>query len=149
MLNEEKVKSMTKAAAYEKGPEKKNIDIGSYFRGDYLGLHMVKSALAYTLAFLILVALWAVGQLEEMMLQISHVDYFTNIIKTMAIAFVIGLVVYEIAVYAHYSHRYRQAKKSLKGYDSHLRKIHKFYEAQESADSLEKGVQTAGEESTL
>ena len=54
MLNEEKVKSMTKAAAYEKGPEKKNIEIGSYFRGDYLGLHMVKSALAYTLAFLII-----------------------------------------------------------------------------------------------
>ncbi len=149
MLNEEKVKSMTKAAAYEKGPEKKNIDIGSYFRGDYLGLHMVKSAIAYTLAFLILVALGSAGQLEEMMLQISRVDYFKNIIKTMAIAFVSGLVVYEIAVYAYYSHRYRQAKKSLKGYDSHLRKIHKFYETQESADSLEKEVRSAGEENTL
>ena len=149
MLNEEKVKSMTKAAAYEKGPEKKNIDIGSYFRGDYLGLHMVKSAIAYTLAFLILVALGAAGQLEEMMLQISRADYLKNVIKTLVMIFVGGLVVYEIAVYAHYSYRYRQAKKSLRGYDSHLRKIHKFYETQESADSLEKEVRSAGEENTL
>lgn len=145
MLNEEKVKSMTKAAAYEKGPEKKNIEIGSYFRGDYLGLHMVKSAIAYTVAFLLLAALWAAGQIEEMMLQISHVDYFKDIIKNMVIIFVSGLVVYEIAVYAHYSHKYHQAKKSLKGYDSHLRKIHKFYETQESAEEM----QTAGEENTL
>ena len=31
MLNEEKIKSMTKAAAYEKGPEKENIEINHYF----------------------------------------------------------------------------------------------------------------------
>ena len=145
MLNEEKVKSMTKAAAYENGPEKKNIEIGSYFRGDYLGLHMVKSALAYTLAFAIIAAMWASGQLEEMMLMISRANYLKNIIKTMVVIYVGGLVTYECAVYAYYSYRYRQAKKSLRGYDSHLKKIHKFYESQESADELD----VADEESTL
>ena len=47
MLNEEKVRHMTKAAAYENGPEKKNIGISDYFRGDYLGLQLVKSGIAY------------------------------------------------------------------------------------------------------
>ena len=148
MLNEEKVKNMTKAAAYENGPEKKNIEIGSYFRGDYLGLHMVKSALAYTLAFAIIVAMWASGQLEEMMLMISRANYLKNIIKTLIVIYVGGLVVYECAVSAYYSYRYRQAKKSLRGYDSHLKKIHKFYESQESADELEEFL-VADEESTL
>ena len=148
MLNEEKVKSMTKAAAYEKGPEKKNIERGSYFRGDYLGLNMVKSALAYTLAFAIIAAMWASGQLEEMMLMISRANYLKNIIKTMVVIYVGGLVTYECAVYAYYSYRYRQAKKSLKGYDSHLKKIHKFYESQESAEELEE-LYVADEESTL
>ena len=148
MLNEEKVKSMTKAAAYEKGPEKKNIEIGSYFRGDYLGLHMVKSALAYTLAFAIIVATWSAGQIEEMMLMISRPSYLKNIIKVMVIAYVSGLVVYECIIYTFYSYRYRLAKKSLRGYDSHLKKIHKFYETQESADVLEE-VQLLDEENTL
>ena len=66
----------------------------------------------------------------------------------MAIAYVGGLVVYECIVYAYYSYRYRQAKKSLRGYDSHLKKIHKFYETQESADELEE-VQLLDEENTL
>ena len=148
MLNEEKVKSMTKAAAYEKGPEKKNIEIGSYFRGDYLGLHMVKSALAYTLVFAIIVAMWSAGQIEEMMLMISRPSYLKNIIKVMVIAYVSGLVVYECIIYTFYSYRYRLAKKSLRGYDSHLKKIHKFYETQESADVLEE-VQLLDEENTL
>ncbi len=148
MLNEEKVKSMTKAAAYEKGPEKKNIEIGSYFRGDYLGLHMVKSALAYTLAFVIIAAMGSAGQIEEMMLMISRPSYLKNIIKVTAVAYVIGLVIYECIVYTFYSYRYRLAKKSLRGYDLHLKKIHKFYESQESEDVLEE-VQLMDEENTL
>lgn len=133
MLNQEKVKSMTKAAAYEKGPEKKNIEISSYFRTDYLGLQMLKSAVAYTAAFCILAALWAMGRMEELMLMLSRAEYLENIVKMMIALFVSGLVGYESAVYAYYSWKYKRAKKSLKGYDSHLKRIHKYYEIQDSA----------------
>ena len=75
-------------------------------------------------------------------------SYLKNIIKVMVIAYVSGLVVYECIIYTFYSYRYRLAKKSLRGYDSHLKKIHKFYETQESADVLEE-VQLLDEENTL
>ena len=71
---------MTKAAAYENGPEKKNIGISDYFRGDYLGLQLVKSGIAYTFAFVILIAMWAMGKMEELMLMISRPEYFENLI---------------------------------------------------------------------
>lgn len=148
MLNEEKVKSMTKAAAYEKGPEKKNIDIGSYFRVDYLGLQMVKSGVAYAAAFLIMAALWAMGRIDELMMMLSRGDYLKDMIKTLVVLFVSGLVLYEILVYSYYSLKYHEAKKSLKGYHAHLKKIHKFYEAQESAENVP-NTGTADEESTL
>ena len=67
MLNIEKVKSMTKAAAYESGPEKKNIEISDYFRTDYLGLHMVKSGIAYAVSFVIIAAIWFMGKTEDVM----------------------------------------------------------------------------------
>ena len=149
MLNQEKVKSMTKAAAYEKGPEKKNIEISSYFRGDYLGLQMVKSAVAYTIAFFVLAAIWAMGRIEELMLMISRREYLENLIKILVVLFVSGLVIYECAVYGYFSARYQQAKKSLKGYHSQLKKIHKFYETQESAEIFEGKRDAADEESTL
>ena len=149
MLNEEKVKSMTKAAAYEKGPEKKNIEISSYFRADYLGLQMVKSAVAYTVAFVIIVALWATGRMEELMLMISRAEYLENLIKILSILFVSGLVLYESAIYVYYSSKYQKAKRSLKGYHSHLKQIHKFYETQESADTSAARSVKADEENTL
>lgn len=148
MLNEEKVKSMTKAAAYEKGPEKKNIDIGSYFRVDYVGLQMVKSGVAYVVAFVIIAALWVMSQAEELMLMLGNMEYLKDVIKLLVIIFVIGLVIYESLVYAYYSFKYQQAKKSLKGYHSHLKIINKFYESQESADSSQEN-EDADEENTL
>lgn len=134
MINEEKVKCMTKAAVYENGPEKKNIGIDAYFRGDYLGLQLVKSALAYTAAFCILAAIWGTSRMEEVTLKISQAEYLNHLVKILILVFVIGLVLYEIAVYIYYAKKYDNAKQSVKGFNSYLKKIHKFYEAEESVE---------------
>lgn len=149
MLNEEKVKNMTKAAAYESGAEKKNIEIGNYYRTDYLGLQMLKSGIAYTLAFAILFGLWAMGRMSEVMLLFGRAESVKGMIKVLIILFISGLVFYECVVYAYYSIRYDRARKSLKKYHTYLKQIHKFYEVQESeGDSLEM-VSLEDEEKTL
>ncbi len=142
MLNVEKIKSMTKAAVYENGPEKKNIEISSYFRTDYIGLQMVKSGVAYTAAFCVLTGVWALSEMEELMRMLSHADYIEELVKTFVLLFVSGLAIYECAIYAYYSKKYREAKKSLKGYYSSLQKIHKFYEVQNSAEEAADGEKT-------
>ena len=134
MLNEEKIKSMTKAAAYEKGSEKKNIEITNYFRSDYIGLQMIKSAVAYTVAFCVLVAIWGMTGTEELMLQLTHADYIQRLIRVLIILFVTGLIFYETAIYIYYSWKYRRASVSVEKFQSHLKRINKFYETQESAD---------------
>ena len=137
MLNIEKIKSMTKAAAYESGPEKKNIEISDYFRTDYLGLHMVKSGIAYAVSFVIIAGIWFMGKTEDIMLMLTKADYLESLIKTLIILFVAGLAAYEILVYIYYSYKYAKAKKSVKGYHSHLKQIHKFYEEQEKTEEVE------------
>ena len=137
MLNIEKVKNMTKAAAYETGPEKKNIEISDYFRTDYLGLQMVKSGIAYVVAFAIIAVIWGMGRTEEIMLMLTRADYLEKLIKVFVILFVSGLALYEIVVYAYYSSKYRNAKKSVKGYHSYLKQIHDFYEEQEKTEEVE------------
>ena len=137
MLNIEKVKNMTKAAAYESGPEKKNIEISDYFRTDYIGLHMVKSGIAYAVTFVIIAAIWFMGKTEDIMLMLTKADYLESLIKTIVVLFAAGLVAYEILVYIYYSYKYRDAKKSVKGYQAHLKQIHKFYEDQEKTEEVE------------
>lgn len=136
MLNEEKVKCMTKAAAYENGPEKKNIKIDNYFRGDYIGLQMVKSAFAYTAAFCIMTALGMMGQdqMEEILLNVSHASYLENILKMLIALYICGLVLYEAVIYGYYSVKYQNAKQSVKKFHSCLKRIHKFYETEESVE---------------
>ena len=137
MLNIEKVKSMTKAAAYESGPEKKNIEISDYFRTDYLGLHMVKSGIAYAVSFVIIAGIWFMGKTEDIMLMLTKTDHLESLIKMLAVLFVAGLVAYEILVYSYYSYKYRSAKKSVRGYHLHLKQIHKIYVEQEKTEEVE------------
>ena len=134
MVNEEKIKSMTKAAAYENGPEKKNIEISNYFRSDYMGLQLIKSAIAYTVSFCLIVGIWTMTGTEELMLKITHADYVQHLLKLLAVMFVAGLVVYEIAVYIYYSWKYHKATVSVERFQSHLKKISKFYDKQEDSE---------------
>ena len=57
MLNEERIILMTHMASYEEHEGRKNVAIGSYFRGDYIGLQMLKSVINVTIAFFLVVAL--------------------------------------------------------------------------------------------
>lgn len=149
MLNEEKVKNMTRAAVYEAGPEKKNIEIGSYYRTDYLGLQMLKSGIAYTLAFGILFGLWAMGRMSEVMLLFSRAESMKGMIKVLIFLFVSGLVFYECVVYAYYSNRYDRSRKSLKKYHTYIKQIHNYYEIQESEGDVSEIAAPEGEEKTL
>lgn len=134
MINEEKVKYMTKAAVYESGPEKKNIKIDSYYRGDYLGLQLVKSAFAYAAAFCVLAVLFLMGRSEDIFLKITDEVYLKNILKIMSVLFFFGLVVYEAAVYWYYVRKHSLAKQSVKEFQFYLKHISRFYEEEESSE---------------
>ena len=64
MLNEERIKLMTKMASYEANEGKRNVAIGSYFRGDYISLQVIKSIVSATIAFAICFALFVFYDFE-------------------------------------------------------------------------------------
>ena len=43
MINEEKVKIMTKLAMYEQGKGRKYLPVSRYYRSDYIGLALIKN----------------------------------------------------------------------------------------------------------
>ena len=149
MLNIDKVKHMTKAAAYENGADHKNIKISSYFRADYMGLQLIKSGISYAISFVLLLVMWGMGKMEELMLMVSRPEFVEQLIKSVMLLFVSGLFLYEIAVYVHYSMKYEKAKKSVKSYNNHLKRIQKFYEKQETTENVLILEEEMDEESTL
>jgi hypothetical protein len=135
MINEEKVKIMTKLAMYEKGEGKKHLPISRYYRSDYIGLALIKNFFLVTIGYGLILTVLAVYFSEYLMSNIHKMDL------VVAGAYVIGgyiivLAAYSIMTYIQYSVKYFQAKRSVRKYYEDLTRLNKIYGRDEKkADS--------------
>lgn len=127
MLNEERIKLMTKMACYEESEGRKNVSVGSYFRGDYIALQVIKSVLHATIAFCILFGLFIMYDFEVFMVELYKMDLF-EFGKRVIIDYLIFAAAYGIISYCVYTYRYTRARKSLKIYYNNLKKLAYLYE---------------------
>ena len=119
MLDEKRIRQMTKLAFFEKKEEKNALRIGRYFRSDYIGNILV---LAVAVLY--------------------HIEWLVNEIDTIDLQFAAGcliasylcfLAVYSIAVYVISTIRYQGAQKKLKWYGKELDDLQNMYEEQEKS----------------
>ena len=127
MLNEERIKLMTKMAAYEADEGKKNVAIGNYFRGDNIGLQVIKSIISATIAFVIVFGLFVFYDFEVFMSDIYKMDLL-GFGRTVITAYLIFVAVYALISYMIYTYRYAKARKSLKMYYNNLKKLAYLYD---------------------
>ena len=126
MLNEKRIILMTKMASYEVNEGKKNVAIGSYFRGDYIGWQVLKSIISATIAFIVVFGMYIFYDFELFMIDIYKMDLleFGKYVLTLYL-WTIG--VYAVISYIVYAVRYTKAIKSLKVYYMNLRKLSDMY----------------------
>ncbi len=129
MLNAERVILMTQMASYEENEGKKNVNIGNYFRSDYIAIQVLKSVFSATIAFVIVFALFIFYDLEVFMQDIYKMDLIT-FAKNVLLYYALTVVSYGIVSYAVHSYRYTKAKKSLKRYRNNLKKLNALYQEQ-------------------
>ena len=118
---------MTKMAAYEADEGKKNVAIGNYFRGDYIGLQVIKSIISATIAFVIVFGLFVFYDFEVFMSDIYKMDLL-GFGRTVITAYLIFVAVYALISYMIYTYRYAKARKSLKMYYNNLKKLAYLYD---------------------
>lgn len=129
MLNEERVILMTKMASYEENEGKKNVNIGNYFRDDYISIQVLKSILCATIAYAIIFALFVFYDFETFMQDIYKMDLI-DLGKKVLFYYAVTVVSYGVISYAIYSYRYTKAKKSLKRYYQNLKRLNSLYNGQ-------------------
>ena len=140
MLNEQRVKLMTKMTSYEEGEGKRNMGIGSYFRGDYIGKEVVKSIVFGTIAFVVVFAIYIAYDYEMYMQDIYKMDLL-GFGKSVATKYLIFIAVYAAITYVVYALRYKIARRSLRIYYNNLRRLSAMYrkEAEEKDDERNNG----------
>lgn len=74
MLNQNKIRLMTKLAMEEEHHEKELQDVKAYYRSDYISVRMFKNALRLTLAFGVGFLLWGCCNLDAVMKRLNTMD---------------------------------------------------------------------------
>lgn len=118
---------MTKMASYEANEGKKNVSIGSYFRGDYIGLQVIRAVISGTVGFFIVFGMYILYNFETLMADIYKMDLL-QFGRRVIIAYLVFIVLYAAVSYAIYTYRYTKAKKSLKRYYNNLKKLSYLYD---------------------
>ena len=126
MLNEERVVLMTKLASYEANDGKKNVAIGHFFRGDYIGWQVLKSIISATIAFVVVFAVYIFYDFEMFMMDIYKMDLFA-FAKQVLTMYLWTIGIYAVISYVVYTIRYNRAVKSLRVYYMNLRRLAEMY----------------------
>lgn len=131
MLSQERIKLMTKMAAYESNEGKTYMSIGSYFRSDYMGMQVLCSVINATVGFLIICAFYVYYHLESLMQDIYKLDVWA-LGKQVLMYYIIFVAAYALITYIVYSFRYSKAKRSLKRYYRHLKQLAAIYDIEKN-----------------
>ena len=126
MINGEKIRRMTKLAIYESNDGKEAIKINGYYRSDYIGRNMLKTALKVTVSYIAIFAVWATYNFDPLMTEI----YSGNLLplgKKVLLGYISLLVLFEVSTYIEYSIRYYKGSNSIREYDKELKKMEYLY----------------------
>jgi len=119
MIDEGKVLRMTRMASYEKRGGRKDKAVAKYFKGDYVGMHLLVSFLAITGAFVAVIAAYICFSFEEVMASLYTMNLL-EIGKKCLFYYVIALVVYLVITYVIYQQRYKKSRKRLERFVDYL-----------------------------
>lgn len=127
MLDEDKVKLMTKLAFYEQTEGKEDFKISEYYRRDYASLHMLCSFLWVTIGYCCIGVLIVIAGLETLLDKMSMGILITLIIAVV-VGYVVLLIVFGIITSHIYNKKHKDARYRVKLYNHNLIKLLKLYE---------------------
>ncbi len=122
MINTDKVKDMTWLAVFEKREGRKVFRTTKYFKRDFIGLHMLKSFIAGTIAFFICFVFWGIFNMENLMATIHTMD-IPAFGKQVLLIYVVSMAIYMGGVFAYAQVYYARERRRVKAFSKRLRKI--------------------------
>lgn len=126
MLDKDKIILMTRMASYEATEGKKMIPIAEYFRSDYVGFNIIKSAVSVTLAFIVIVSVYLVCNADKFISEFYEAN-FMDVVSRFINIYGFVLIIYVLVSYIVYSFKYTAARKSVRIYQKALKKLISMY----------------------
>ncbi len=130
MINQEKVRTMTKLAIYEDGEGKEDLKTNKFYKFDYIRLQIIKAFTCSSLGFLLLGVLTALYNMEYLILNLTQLN-FTLLGKYVLLIYIMVVLFYIIIAATSANFRYKRSKKRLSKYNHLLNKLRKIYNSED------------------
>lgn len=130
MVNEEKVRLMTRLAMYEQSTGREDLEKGKYFKSDYVKYNCLKTLVSTTILYVVVVVVYIYYNMGELVTQLVDIDLFSVAYKIL-IAYALVCIFFMVVAWFLYSYRYKKAKPHIIKYNQNLKKLIAFYENEE------------------
>ncbi|MFR8672646.1 MAG: hypothetical protein ACLVFI_08565 [Christensenellales bacterium] len=127
MLDEKRVKLMTKLALYEETQGNDDFKVSGYYRKDYVGMHMIGTFLWVTIGYVCLAGLLVLAGMDAIISKMSVGFLITLMIVAVAGYFVL-LILFLSLTSRIYNKKHQHARNRVKMYNHDLIKLLKMYE---------------------
>lgn len=138
MLDEEKIKLMTKISIYEKQEEFEGLNLSNYYKEDYVKYGCLRTLVATTIMYWLCVAAYIFLYFEKILVDLNQVDYF-KLIYGLMLGYVVVMALFYIYAFIVYNYKYSKARPGLIKYNKMLRKLIKLYESDDTSASIKSG----------
>ncbi len=137
MVDEQKIRLMTKLARYESEEGAKELRIVTYRRNGYIGIGVLKNFILTTIGYLLI---WGVIIAYNMdyLLDNLHKVKLSVVLVEFIVGYLVFLIIYTFITYISRFRRYQKARENVRMYYAGLSELHaKFYseEAKERKES--------------
>lgn len=139
MIQQDKLKTMTQLALYEKKRGKQDFSIYTYRKKDFIRFQGLKTMIAATAAFLIIGGFVVLWNLEVI---ISHFDAYDykHMVLVILIAYAVFLIFFVKITSNQSRELYNEVRPRVRQYYRNLRKMEAFYEEEDKVrEEFEKG----------
>ena len=130
MVNEERLRHMIKMAKFDTNDGEACKAMIQYARKDYVALRMLGSFVMGSIAFVMIVGIWALYSMERLMREIAGMD-LKGLIVSMVILYLIFMLIYLTATYIVFNLKYTEGRRKVKKYYGSLKKVNQMYEREE------------------
>lgn len=136
MLNNRKIRLMTRLSIYEKKEGKEDIRLSKYFRRDFVRVHLLNNIVAVTVGYLLILLMVGAYEMEYLIKEAVQLDYI-GIGKTILGIYIILLTIYTMAAMIGYSLYYDYSRKKLAKYFRMLRRLRSIYREEDGEEDKE------------
>lgn len=127
MINEKKVKLMTRMASYEQNKGKEDFKINDYYRKDYVSLKRLYTFFWVTIGYVCVIGLVAMAGFEELMDKMS-LQLIIAAGGVLIVGYIALLVFYIVVTNRVYNKKHQNARTRVKKYNHDLTRLLKIYE---------------------